>query len=197
MSNLPPKPSDAGSLELPVDELLTRAGPLPPHDEMVIDDLLPDEGTAFLATLKAWPLRHHAGDRYRHRRVRRSPDPRVAPCPALRAGHRRKAGSHSLPGGRRAPLRGLAANVGTSTNAQARDPCVDLNTGSGPQQSEASPSACTWTDCPTTDRRLGGDRPDVADRNLGGNAPLRCRIARADRFDTSATPSVPGHLVGG
>ena len=53
MSNLPPKPSDAGSLELPVDELLTRARPLPPHDEMVIDDLLPDEGAAFLATLKA------------------------------------------------------------------------------------------------------------------------------------------------
>jgi hypothetical protein len=53
MSNPHPKPSDAGSLELPVDELLTRARPLPPHDEMVIDDLLPDEGAAFLATLKA------------------------------------------------------------------------------------------------------------------------------------------------
>jgi hypothetical protein len=48
-----PQPSDAGSLELPVDELLVRARPLPPHDEMVIDDLLPDEGAAFLATLKA------------------------------------------------------------------------------------------------------------------------------------------------
>ena len=53
MSNPNPQPSDAGSLELPVDELLTRARPLPPHDEMVIDDLLPDEGAAFLATLKA------------------------------------------------------------------------------------------------------------------------------------------------
>ena len=53
MSNPYPQPSDAGSLELPVDELLTRGRPLPPHDEMVIDDLLPDEGAAFLATLKA------------------------------------------------------------------------------------------------------------------------------------------------
>ena len=53
MSNSHPQPSGVGSLELPVDELLTRARPLPPHDEMVIDDLLPDEGAAFLATLKA------------------------------------------------------------------------------------------------------------------------------------------------
>ena len=53
MSNPHPQPSDAGNLERPVDELLTRARPLPPHDEMVIDDLLPDEGAAFLATLKA------------------------------------------------------------------------------------------------------------------------------------------------
>ena len=37
-----------GSLELPVEELLKRARPLPPHSEMVIDDLTPEEGEAFL-----------------------------------------------------------------------------------------------------------------------------------------------------
>lgn len=39
------------SLELPVDELLKRARPLPPHDEMVIDDLTAEEGEAFLAAV--------------------------------------------------------------------------------------------------------------------------------------------------
>jgi hypothetical protein len=38
-------------LELPVEELLKRARPLPPHSEMVIDDLTPEEGEAFLAAV--------------------------------------------------------------------------------------------------------------------------------------------------
>ena len=40
-------------LELPVEELLRRARPLPPHDEMVIEDLSEDEGAAFLAAVKS------------------------------------------------------------------------------------------------------------------------------------------------
>ena len=40
-------------LELPVDELMRRARPLPPREEMVIDDLTPEEGEAFLAALEA------------------------------------------------------------------------------------------------------------------------------------------------
>jgi len=42
---------EPGSLELPVEELLRRARPLPPHREMVIEDLSADEGDAFLAAL--------------------------------------------------------------------------------------------------------------------------------------------------
>lgn len=38
-------------LELPVEELLRRARPLPPYGEMVIDDLSPEEGEAFLAAV--------------------------------------------------------------------------------------------------------------------------------------------------
>ena len=53
VTNLHPQPNGNGSLELPVDELLSRAKALPPHNEMVIDDLPQDEGAAFLATLKA------------------------------------------------------------------------------------------------------------------------------------------------
>ena len=34
-------------------ELLRRARPLPPRDEMTIDDLTDDEGAAFLAALEA------------------------------------------------------------------------------------------------------------------------------------------------
>jgi hypothetical protein len=41
------------SLEVPVAELLRRARPLPPHHEMVIDDLDDEEGAAFLAALEA------------------------------------------------------------------------------------------------------------------------------------------------
>jgi hypothetical protein len=53
MSNPHPQSSEDRSLELPVDELLKRARPLPPHDEMVIEDLTPDEGAEFLAALQA------------------------------------------------------------------------------------------------------------------------------------------------
>lgn len=34
-------------LELPVEELLRRARPLPPYPEMVIEDLTEEEGQAF------------------------------------------------------------------------------------------------------------------------------------------------------
>jgi hypothetical protein len=53
MSTPHPQPSGELSLELPVDELLGRARPLPPHDEMVIEDLTPEEGAEFLAALHA------------------------------------------------------------------------------------------------------------------------------------------------
>lgn len=48
---VPPQPGD--HMELPVEELLRRARPLPPHEEMVIDDLSEEEGAAFLAALEA------------------------------------------------------------------------------------------------------------------------------------------------
>jgi hypothetical protein len=38
-------------LELPVEELLRRARPLPPHDEMLIEDIDEEEGAAFLAAV--------------------------------------------------------------------------------------------------------------------------------------------------
>ena len=53
MSTEPVIPSPAESLELPVPELLRRARPLPPRDEMQIDDLSEEEGLAFLAALEA------------------------------------------------------------------------------------------------------------------------------------------------
>ena len=40
-------------LELPVDEQLRRARPLPPHEEMVIDDITEEEGAAFLAAVES------------------------------------------------------------------------------------------------------------------------------------------------
>ena len=43
--------SNQQHLELPVEELLRRARPLPPHDEMVIEDLTEEEGAAFLAAI--------------------------------------------------------------------------------------------------------------------------------------------------
>lgn len=39
--------------ELPVEELLRRARPLPPHEDMIIDDISEDEGAAFLAAVKS------------------------------------------------------------------------------------------------------------------------------------------------
>ena len=53
MSTEPVPPRTGDHLELPVEELLRRARPLPPHEEMVTDDLSEDEGTAFLAALEA------------------------------------------------------------------------------------------------------------------------------------------------
>jgi hypothetical protein len=47
--NVPASPN----LELPVEELMRRAQPLPPHGEMAISDLDEEEGAAFLALLKA------------------------------------------------------------------------------------------------------------------------------------------------
>jgi hypothetical protein len=46
-----PMMSGSPYLELPVEELLRRARPLPPHEEMVIEDLDDEEGAAFLSTL--------------------------------------------------------------------------------------------------------------------------------------------------
>ncbi len=41
--------TDQHHLELPVQELLRRARPLPPRDEMVIEVMTEEEGKAFLA----------------------------------------------------------------------------------------------------------------------------------------------------
>ena len=51
MSNPRPQAPGDRSLELPVNELLKRGRPMPPLEEMVIEDLTPDEGTKFLAAL--------------------------------------------------------------------------------------------------------------------------------------------------
>lgn len=53
MSSEPVQPRHSQSLELPVEELIRRARPLPPHEEMVIEDLSEQEGVAFLAALEA------------------------------------------------------------------------------------------------------------------------------------------------
>jgi hypothetical protein len=53
MSNPNSETPQEQSLELAVVSLLERARPLPPHEEMVIEDLTPDEGEEFLAALKA------------------------------------------------------------------------------------------------------------------------------------------------
>jgi hypothetical protein len=52
MSSEPVVTSNKANLELPVDELLRHARPLPPHEEMVINDLNEAEGAAFLTALK-------------------------------------------------------------------------------------------------------------------------------------------------
>jgi hypothetical protein len=51
MSTPQPEAIRSESLELPVEELLRRARPLPPYGEMVIDDLTPEEAEAFLAAV--------------------------------------------------------------------------------------------------------------------------------------------------
>jgi len=53
MSTPVPEPIPNESLELPVEELLRRARPLPPYHEMVIDDLTPEEAEAFLAAVRS------------------------------------------------------------------------------------------------------------------------------------------------
>ena len=52
MSTEPVQPRQRESLELPAEELLRRARPLPAHDAMTIDDLSEEEGAAFLAALE-------------------------------------------------------------------------------------------------------------------------------------------------
>ncbi len=49
----PANQSEPEHLELPVEELLRRARPLPDHDEMVIEDLSEEEGEAFLAAVQS------------------------------------------------------------------------------------------------------------------------------------------------
>jgi len=53
MSSDPAPVENRESLELPVDELLRRVRPLPPPAEMVIDDLSPEEGEAFLDAIRS------------------------------------------------------------------------------------------------------------------------------------------------
>lgn len=45
-------PSDGGSLELPVEELLRRGRKHLPYGEQVIDDLTPEESEAFLDAVR-------------------------------------------------------------------------------------------------------------------------------------------------
>ena len=52
MSSDPIVPTQVANLELPVEELLRRARPLPPHEALLIDDLDEAEGSAFLAALE-------------------------------------------------------------------------------------------------------------------------------------------------
>ncbi len=40
-------------LELPVEELMRRARPLPSHERMVIEDLTEEEGAAFLQAVQS------------------------------------------------------------------------------------------------------------------------------------------------
>jgi hypothetical protein len=49
------RPADTSepNRELPIEELKRRARPLPPHEEMVIEDLSEDEGAAFLTAVKS------------------------------------------------------------------------------------------------------------------------------------------------
>lgn len=53
VSTHPASNSEPELLELPVEELLRRAHPLPDHDEMAIEDLSEEEGEAFLAAVQS------------------------------------------------------------------------------------------------------------------------------------------------
>lgn len=53
VSTLPRDNHEEQHLELPVEELLRRARPLPPHEEMVIDDLTEQEAAAFFAVVNS------------------------------------------------------------------------------------------------------------------------------------------------
>jgi hypothetical protein len=53
MSIDPVPATSSEHLELPVEELLRRVRPLPSPEEMVIDDLTPEEGEAFLDAVRA------------------------------------------------------------------------------------------------------------------------------------------------
>ncbi len=53
VSNEPADSTKHQHLELRVEELLRRARPLPPHEEMALDDLGEDEGAAFLAAVES------------------------------------------------------------------------------------------------------------------------------------------------
>jgi len=53
MSTDPVPVGHAESLELPVEELLRRAKPMPPLEDLVIEDLTPEEGEAFLAAVRS------------------------------------------------------------------------------------------------------------------------------------------------
>lgn len=89
--------SDEQDLELPVEELLRLARPLPPHEEMLIVGVTADEGSAFLAAVDC---EHHAAsraDRHRHRRLRRGPRPWLEAHRAVCTDHRRAPRTHLLP----------------------------------------------------------------------------------------------------
>lgn len=53
VSTHPASQSEPEHLELPIEELLRRAHPLPDHDEMVIEDLSEEEGEAFLSAVQS------------------------------------------------------------------------------------------------------------------------------------------------
>lgn len=53
MSTNPVPATHTDSLELPVEELLRRAKPMPPPEKFVIDDLTPEEGEAFLEAVRS------------------------------------------------------------------------------------------------------------------------------------------------
>jgi hypothetical protein len=53
VSTYPADNPERQHLELPVEELLARARPLPPHDEMVIEELSEEEAAAFFAAVNS------------------------------------------------------------------------------------------------------------------------------------------------